>query len=143
MSIAESISLVRRYIDEVWNQANTPAIDQLVAETYRYWLGGQPPRDKAAMKQFVLAVHAAFPDWKAEIEDIVADGSIVAVRWKGKVTHEGAFHSIPATGKQLSVCGINMYKLDDNVITQEWEQMDSLGMLQQLGVLPSDRQRTE
>ena len=89
------------------------------------------------MGAFLAAVHAAFPDWRVEIEEIVAEGNSVAVRWAGEVTHEGPFHGIPATGKRLSVSGINVYKVDGGVISEEWEQMDSLGMLQQMGVLPA------
>ena len=139
MSVADLRNLVRQYIQEVWNRAHTDVIDEVVAEGYEYHLGGQPPRDKEAMKQFVTAVHAAFPDWCVEIEDIVADEQLVAVRWQGEATHNGTFHGIPPTGKQLSVCGINLYRVADGVIIQEWEQMDSLWMLQQMGVLPPPR----
>ena len=106
---------------------------RLTAEGYTYRLGGQPARGRAAMGAFLAAVHAAFPDWRVGIEEIVAEGDSVAVRWAGEVTHEGPFHGIPATGKRLSVSGINVYKVDGGVITEEWEQMDSLGMLQQMG----------
>ena len=131
--------LVRTYIEQVWNQASAQSLDELVADGYSYCLGGQPPRDKAAMREFLAAVHAAFPDWRVEIEDLVADGDAAAVRWSGSVTHQGPFHGIPATGKQVTVSGINVYHVRGGRIAQEWEQMDSLGLLQQLGALPSPK----
>jgi len=95
MTQATPKDLVCRYIQEVWNQANAQALDELVAETYTYCLGGQPRRDKPMMRRFLQAVHEAFPDWRVEIEDMVADGDTVAVRWTGEVTHRGVFHGIP------------------------------------------------
>lgn len=81
-------------------------------------------------------VRSAFPDWTVEIESMVEEGSIIFVRWKASATHEGVFHGIPSTGRYVSVTGINMYKLSDGLVTEEWEQMDSLGLLQQLEALP-------
>jgi len=136
LSQNDAKSLVLEYIEEVWNNANLAALNDLTAPTFTYHLGGQPPRDKAAMQQFLQAVHVAFPDWRVQVQAIVAESNTVAARWEGRVTHEGAFQGIPPTGKQISVCGINIYLIEAGKITQEWEQMDSLGMLQQLDILP-------
>ena len=76
------------------------------------------------------------PGWRVTIQDIVANGDLVAARWTDEVTHEGTFHGIPATGKRVVVSGINMYTIKNDRISAEWEQMDSLGMLHQMGVLP-------
>lgn len=131
--------LVQRYIEEVWNNADAAALDELTNEGYTYHLGGQPPRDKSSMHRFLQSVHAAFPDWRVRVEDIVAEGNTVAVRWIGRATHQGPFYGIPPTGKKISVCGINIYKIENDKISQEWEQMDSLGMLQQLGLISSSK----
>ena len=139
MSIDDPKKLISRYIEDVWNKADAAALDNLTQDTFRYYLGGQPPRDRAAMREFLQAVHVAFPDWRVHIEDIAAEGNIVVARWTGKATHQGVFHGIPPTGKQISVCGINLYIIENGRISQEWEQMDSLGMLQQLGVLPAPK----
>lgn len=136
MAKEESRNLVLKYIEEVWNAGNVRALEDLTVESFRYHLGGQPPRDRTAMAQFLEEVREAFPDWRVRIEEVVAEGTTVAVRWTGTVTHEGNFHGIPATGKQVSVSGINLYLIEGGKISQEWEQMDSLGMLQQLGALP-------
>jgi steroid delta-isomerase-like uncharacterized protein len=139
MSNVDAKNLVVMFIEKVWNNADLAALDELTTEAYAYSLGGQPPRNKATMKQFLQSVHTAFPDWSVRIEDIAARDNIVAVRWVGEVTHQGMFNGIPATGKKISVCGINMYAIEEGKISREWEQMDSLGMLQQLGVLPSSK----
>ena len=139
MEADASKSLVRKYIEEVWNNADAAAFDELTNGSYTYHLGGQPPRDKSAMQKFLQSVHAAFPDWRVRVEDIVAEGNTVAVRWIGEATHQCPFHGVPPTGKQISVCGINLYKIENDKISQEWEQMDSLGMLQQLGLISSSK----
>ncbi len=136
MSTTETKTLVSTYIENVWNRADAQALDDLTTATFTYCLGGQPPRDRAAMLAFLQAVHVAFPDWRVQIEDLVADGNTAAVRWMGEVTHQGPFHGILPTGKRISVVGINLYRIENGKIAQEWEQMDSLGMLAQLGVLP-------
>lgn len=136
MSRDDPKGIVSKYIEEVWNNANLAALDDLTGPMYTYHLGGQPPWDVASMQRFLQAVHMAFPDWRVQIQEIISEGNTVAARWTGRVTHEGVFHGIPPTGKQIFVCGINVYLIENGKISQEWEQMDSLGMLQQLGVLP-------
>ena len=76
-------------------------------------------------------------DRSARVGAETGDKPLVAVRWTGTVTHLGPFHGAPATGRRISVSGINVYRLRDGKIAQEWEQMDSLGMLAQLGLLPT------
>jgi len=128
--------IVLKYIEAVWNNADVSSLDDLTLETFRYHLAGQPPRNRTQMHQFINTVHTAFPDWRVEIRNIVAEGKSVAVRWEGMVSHLGEFQGIPPTGKQIVVSGINMYLIEDGKIAREWEQMDTIGMLMQLGVIP-------
>ena len=130
-------SLVRTYIEQVWNNASLDLLSSLVTDDFKYSIGSQPPRDQGAMKLFLQMVHSAFPDWHVVIESPTEEDSLVCVRWSGTATHKGVFHGIPPTGKSVSVSGINIYELRHDKIAQEWEQMDSLGLLHQLGVLPS------
>jgi steroid delta-isomerase-like uncharacterized protein len=136
MSINDPKHLISKYIEDVWNKADLGVLENLTNGTFTYHLGGQPPRDISAMRKFLQDVHMAFPDWRVEIQDIVVEDNLVAVRWSGKATHNGIFHGVPPTGEQISVCGMNMYRIENGKISLEWEQMDSLGMLQQLGILP-------
>ncbi len=70
---------------------------------------------------------------------VVAEDDSVAVRWQGRVTHRGAFHGIPPTGRRITVSGINMYTVEEGRVKREWEQTDSLGILHQVGALPQSR----
>ncbi len=126
-------SLVKKYIEKCWNGADLHAFEEYAAPDFTYYLGSQTGKNIALMKEFLLAVHTAFPDWKVDIRDLVVASNSVAVRWDGLVTHKGVFLGIPPTGKQIKVYGMSFYRIMDGKIIEEWEQMDSLGMLMQLG----------
>lgn len=135
MNERETRALVASYVEKIWNGADLDALEDLTTPEYTYRLGGHPPRDIDAMRQFLDELRTAFPDWTVEIESIVADGGVVAIRWTGSATHAGAFRGIPPSGQSVVVGGMNFYELDRGLIAREWEQMDSLGLLEQLGVL--------
>jgi steroid delta-isomerase-like uncharacterized protein len=135
LSLYDAKILVSEFIERVWNSADLAALNELCVPSYTYRLGGLPPRDKAEMARFLQSVHAAFPDWKVQVQTVIAEGDTVVAQWIGQVTHEGVFHGMPPTGKRISVSGINVYVISDGKIAQEWEEMDSLGLLQQLGAL--------
>lgn len=134
MPRSAAIGLVREYIEAVWNRDDLEALERLTTPDFEYTLGGQPSRNRAAMAEFLSMTRKAFPDWRVDIADIVADDHSVAVRWEGAVTHGGPFYGIPPTGKKVKVSGISLYRVADGRIQAEWEQMDSLGMLGQLGI---------
>lgn len=79
----------------------------------------------------------AFPDMKGAVEDVVAEGNKVAVRFSGTGTHQGEFFGIPPTGKPIKSTGINIFRIEDGKIVEHWNNADDLGVLQQLGVIPS------
>lgn len=130
-------SLVAAYIDRVWNAGDLAGLHELTTPDFRYSLGGQPALDREGMSHFLHAVRGGFPDWHVEVVALLGDGSLAAARWQGQATHQGIFRGLPATGRRIAVCGMNFYQIENGKIAAEWEQMDSLGMLQQLGVMPS------
>ena len=136
MTVETAKALVLNYVERIWNRGDIAALDELTTPTFLYHMGSQPGRDHAAMRQLVTMLHTAFPDWRIQVVEIVAEQSTVVIRWEGKVTHLGAFQGIPATGKQIAVNGINMYHVIDGKVATEWEQTHTLGWLQQMGVLP-------
>lgn len=130
-------ALVRRYIDAVWNRGDRASLDALTTPTFDYTLGSQAPRDRKGLAEFIAAMLAAFPDWKVEIDQTITQDDTVAVRWHARPTHLGPFRGLAPTGRRVMVSGINMYAVEGDRIAREWEQTDSLGLLQQLGALPS------
>ena len=70
------------------------------------------------------------------IEDIIAEGDKVVVRWTNQVVHQGAFMGIPDTGKSASVSGLDIHLLRNDKLAEHWDVVDILSLLQQLGALP-------
>ena len=81
-------------------------------------------------------VRSAFPDMQATIEDMIAEGDKVAVRYTGTGTHKGELMGIPATGKQIAVTGIEIIRIAGGKMVERWEAFDNLSFMQQLGVIP-------
>lgn len=133
----EAKNLIRDYIEKVWNRGDLAAFDHLTTDSFTYQIGGQPEHDRLGMQQFIRMIRAAFPDWRVDIIEMIAEHDKIAVRWRGHVTHSGSFYGLPATNRQINVSGINIYRLVNGKVDAEWEQTDTLGMLQQLGALPS------
>ncbi|MEE8472851.1 MAG: ester cyclase [Dehalococcoidia bacterium] len=141
MSVEENKTIERRFMEEVWTKGNLAAVDELVATNY---VDHTPMPDVSpdlqGVKQFATVVRAAFPDWNPTIEDIIAEGDKVVVRFTGRGTHKGEFMGIPPTGKQLTMMAIAIHRIAGGKIVENWLQADMLGMMQQLGVVPTPGQ---
>src|SRR5512143_1050905 len=109
MSEQENLSLVRRYIDQFVNDGDMASADELLATDYKRYLSpSAPPLTAAQQKQRIAGLHAAFPDFRLTIEDMLAEGDRVAFRGVIRGTHEGAFMGIAPTGKQLTAFAMDI-----------------------------------
>jgi predicted ester cyclase len=90
-----------------------------------------------AYKQLLSVYVTAFPDLQFTIEDMIAEGDTVVVRYTTRGTHQGNFRGIPPTGKQVSGTGMFIDRLVNGKAVEQWFNGDDLGLLQQLGVIPS------
>ncbi len=118
---------------EVFNKGNADIADQLISPDFNGPAGNGPEGFKA----LILPLRQAFPDLHFKIQDTVAEGSRVVVRWIWRGTHRGSFAGIAPTGRQVFNEGIAIYRFEDGKITEAWSQMDRLGVLQQIGALPA------
>lgn len=134
MTTDDNKALVQRFFDEVINQRNLAALDQFAHP------GGVnhtvPPGMPQESNQFLGQYLNAFPDVKATVEDLMADGDKVVARVSYRGTHQGAFRGIPPTGKQIAVTGINIFRIANGQLVEHWGLTDRLAVLQQLGVVP-------
>jgi steroid delta-isomerase-like uncharacterized protein len=138
MSTEENKALVRRLIEESnkGQEAGMAALEELYAPDYVYHLGGFGDMDLAAWKQLALAWYTALPDSHTTLEDLIAEGDKVVARCTMRATHRGEFMGIPPTGKQVSVPGIEIHRIEDGKFVVTWDSYDMLGLLQQLGAIP-------
>lgn len=130
---------VRRAIEEIWNRGNYAVLDEFVARdlvVHASTPGAEIHGAEGAM-QFYVALRAAFPDLHFTIEDQIAEGDRVVTRWSATGTHDGEFQGIPPTGKQVTLTGIDIDRLANGKVVECWPQVDELGLLQQLGVIPA------
>jgi steroid delta-isomerase-like uncharacterized protein len=138
MSVEENKAIALRGIEEVWNQGNLDAADEIYATDYVYHDPGNPAgwHGLEGIKQAVSTYRAAYPDLHFTVEDIVAEGDKVVVRWTGVGTHNGELMGIPPTGKLVATPGLNLIRYKEGKAVEEWSGWDTLGMMQQLGVIP-------
>ena len=139
----DGIALVRYYTEQVWNQGNVEAIHEVVAPQYVVHAGSATFVDTAAEHQrAVTTFRAAFPDTHFTLEEVIAAGDKVIARIVGHATHTGPyFHpavgELAATGHAVTIHEIVIYRIEKGKLVECWAQIDVLGLLQQLGALPS------
>jgi len=134
MSTQDNKALVQRFFEEVINQKNLAALDQFVSPTAVNHTvpSGLPP----GPSQFLILHLTAFPDVKATVVDLLADGDKVVALVSIHGTHQGAFRAISATGKPITVMGINIFRIENGKMVEHWGLADRLSALQQLGIVP-------
>ena len=138
MSAESNKALSRRVLEEAFNAGNIDAIDELVTTDFVNHDAALPEAmiGPEAAKATISGYRTAFPDLRITIEEQIADDQGVATRWSAKGTHEGDLMGMPPTGKQSTVTGITIDRIVDGRIAESWTNWDTLGMLQQLGVVP-------
>ncbi len=125
-----------RNLYEQWHSRNIDALTEMHTPNAKYnhpSAGATPiPFEKAleAMQMY----WQAFPDLTLTVEDIIAEGDKVVVRFIGRGTHQGDLGGIPATGVKTEAGGIEIYHFEDGKIVEVWEISDALGLMQQLGM---------
>jgi steroid delta-isomerase-like uncharacterized protein len=135
----ENKAIVRRFIEEVWNNGNLDVIDELVSEDHVDHDPGREgtPGGREGMRAFVQMYRSAYPDTHIEFGEIIAEGDLVAGNWTATGTHQGELMGIAPTGRSIKITGMGMDRVRDGQIVESWGNYDSLGMLAQLGAIPA------
>ena len=132
---AANKAIVQRMIDEVMNQQNLGVIDELFAADYLMHDPAWPMEVKGpeGFGQWAgMMLDPYFSDSRITVEDMIAEGDKVAVRWTWTGTHTGEYMGIPATGRQIAITGISIHRFADGEFVESWASYDSLGMMQQI-----------
>jgi steroid delta-isomerase-like uncharacterized protein len=145
MSTEDNKALVRRYFEEVLNQGNLALADELNDPNWVYHDPVVPDvRTIADYTQWFTQIRSAFPDFHVTIQDLIAEGDQVVVRYSWRGTNTGDFVTpamqFPATGKQVTVTGMSIGRFAGGKGVEVWNQTDSLGIFQQLGLIPAPGQ---
>jgi predicted ester cyclase len=137
MSTEDNKALVRRFYEEVFNQRNLALVDELCTTTHMFHNPPTTLHGREEFKQLLSLYTRAFPDARFTIEDQIAEGNMVASRYTFHGTHRGELMGIAPTGKPVTVTGITINRIAGGKSEEGWLNFDALGMLQQLGVIPS------
>jgi steroid delta-isomerase-like uncharacterized protein len=139
MSAEQNKAVVRQMVEEVFNRGDTSLVDKFLAPDFVEHEELPPgiPRNREGVKQLTAMFRGAFPDFKATIDDLIAEGDKVVIRQTWSGTHKGEFMGIPPTGKRVSFGVIDIIRVAGDKCVEHWGQMDSMGMMQQLGAVPA------
>src|SRR6266849_2362693 len=141
MSTEENKALVRRIFEEGLNQNNPSVFDELLAPDFVIY--DAPPGMQHGLegfRQVVAMFRTAFPDIHVTFEQEFAAGDYVIHRGYTTGTHQGEFQGIAPTGKQVKIKSIDIWRVANGKAVENWVQMDMLGLMQQLGVIPAPGQ---
>ncbi|MBF6614769.1 MAG: ester cyclase [Chloroflexi bacterium] len=137
MSTENNKALTHQFLDDLFNKRNLAIIDALcVTNVVNHGLGPDAA-DIEGTKRSAAMFLAAFPDLHFTFEDFIAEGDQVVVRWTSTGTQKGELMGIPPSGKQFSTTGLEIYRFEGGKIVEHWQETNMLGLLQQLGAIPS------
>ena len=141
MSLEEYKAIVRKMF-EPENKRNLALLDELVAPDY--FDHGLQRRGRESVKQFITMLFNAFPDWHETVEDIIAEGEKVWIRFKATGTHTGEYRgpgpsyekmTLAPTGKKASFMAVSIYRVVDSKIVERESVYDMLDFFKQLGII--------
>jgi steroid delta-isomerase-like uncharacterized protein len=137
MSAEENKAAIRRFTEGI-SRGDITAVDDFVTDDVRYV--NAPPGLAPGIegyRQLMGMFLTAFPDLQLSVEDMVSEGDKVVARIKGRGTHRGDFMGVPPTGKTVEAGAITIMQFRDGKVAEEWEQIDVMGLMQQLGAVPA------
>lgn len=133
--LEENKNIARQWFEQVWNKKDESAIDRMFNARGKCY--GFPEPDSVLVgpegfKTLHRSFCGAFPDLRTEIDDLVAEGDRVAVRWHVNMTHTGDHLGLPATGRKVMLTGSSIFLTDGKQILEGWNHMDIGGMFEKL-----------
>ncbi len=129
--------LVRRWIEEGWNQGNAEIASEIFAHDYVHHEAVTPDVNVGIeqIRRNIRIYRGAFPDLHTTILEQFTSGDRVATRWRADGTHKGELFGLAPTGKTMSVHGMVTSRVVHGRIVEEWDLLDNLGLLTQLGAV--------
>ena len=137
MSTEEKKAIVRQFFEEGPSKGNLSIADELLSPDFV--IHGPLPASPGieGMKEIITTCRAAFEHLDVTIEDMVAEGNKVAARFTARSVHKGDFMGLPATGKLITMTGIEIFCIKDDKIAEIWGEANLFGLMQQLEIIPA------
>lgn len=138
MSVEEqNKAVVQRYYEEVFNQGQEAVLDEIISPDYRDYGHNPPGRGIEGAKEDFHSGAAYFSNAHFTIDEMLATGDQVVVRWTGTLKHTGDFKGVSATGKTVTLTGISLYRVADGKLLETRNAVNWLDLLQQLNAVPA------
>jgi steroid delta-isomerase-like uncharacterized protein len=141
MSAEENKAIVRRFFEEGPSKGNPNVADELLSSDFILHVPLPSSPGIEGINEVITACRAAFEHLNVTIEDMVAEGNNVAARFTARGVHKGNFMGLPATGKPITMTGIEIFRIKDGKIAELWGEANLLGLMQQLGIIPVPENR--
>ncbi|GAB4257227.1 MAG: ester cyclase [Thermoleophilia bacterium] len=135
MSAEDNKRVMRRLVEEVWDQGRLETIDEIYSPDFVSHNPGPSGSGIEALKQDVLMMRRGFPDLRTVELDLLAEGDKVAARYWAVGTHKGEIMGAPATDRAVCMGGISIARFEDGRIVETWESFDTAGVLEQIGLV--------
>jgi steroid delta-isomerase-like uncharacterized protein len=137
MSVEDQNLIVKRWI-EAWNKQDLAAARNLLTPDYVRHDANLPDVDGAeAGVDFITTVVSGFPDINLYVEQLIAQDQLGAARLTVRGTHQGPFMGVAPTGREVTIEVVDVYRFDGDRIAEQWVVMNMMGLLQQIGAIPS------
>lgn len=136
MSTEENKAIVRRFFEEGPSKGNISAADDLLSPDFAMHVPLPASPGVEGINEVITACRAAFEHLNVTVEDMIAEGNTVAARFTARGVHKGNFMDLPATGKPITMTGIEIFRIKEGKIVELWGEANLLGLMQQLGIVP-------
>jgi steroid delta-isomerase-like uncharacterized protein len=131
----EPKSLVQQLFSDVVNRGRLELLDQLIAPDIRFHTPVPGlPQSRDGFRSFLRLYLEAFPDQLTTVDQLLVDGRYVVVRHTHKVRHTGPFLGMPPTGREATVAGVEIFRIQDDRIAEFWHYDDIFSLVTQLGL---------
>lgn len=126
--------VVRRYFDAL-GAGDPDALDEIMHDDFVDHTGQSGPGGLDELKEFFVALRAAFPDFTVSVEELIAEGDLVAGRFAFQGSQTGELMGMPPSGRRAAIGGIDLFRVRDGRIAELWGYEDMLGLMQQIGAI--------
>jgi steroid delta-isomerase-like uncharacterized protein len=128
-------TLARRWFDELFSRGDLDAANEILSAEFVDHLPRGDERGIEELKHYITMYRTAFPDIRDTVEEIVAEGDKVVVRWTSRATHQGEFMGVAPTGRHVTFTGMRLFRIAENKIAESWVNLDERGLQEQLGIV--------
>ncbi len=127
-------TLARRWFDDLFSRGDLDAANEILSADFIDHLPREEERGLEELKHYATMYRSAFPDIRDTVEEVVAEGDKVVVRWTSRGTHQGEFMGVAPTGRQVTFTGMRLFRIAENKIVESWVNIDERGLQEQLGI---------